>query len=903
MKWLLRLVAIGSLFSCGPNTDLTVAPPKTPTKISVDVPAPLDTGRLPTWERPHHYTLALDIDPSAPRFSGEVEIDVAIDKPTAAFVLHAAGLRIHQANVVAGGKTHPAQAQLRSSAGAPPEHDEELVLTIASEVEAGDVQLQIQYSGPLTESLRGVYRVRDGGADFVFTQFEPSDARRLFPCFDDPIYKTTFDVSIAAPKDDAVFANTPLKSEQAKGDRVVHTFATSKPMPTYLVALAVGPLEVQQGATEPVPIRLIAARGKAALGSMALQAAAEQLAILVEYFGSPYPYAKLDLVAVPNFAAGAMENVGLMTFREELLLVDAATASAKQRRGMVMTMAHELAHQWFGNLVTMNWWDDLWLNEGFSTYAETLIIDRHQPQMRADLDLLSWAGWVMDFDALESARAVRQPVQHTYQAEEAFDGITYVKGASVINMLHQWIGDEAFQKGLRAYMNEHAWGNATGDDMFRALSAASGKAVGPAAMTFLDQPGVPLVRADVSCEKGKAPRVALSQERYSGRAKARGAGGALWRIPVCVSWAGKRRNAKIERTCMLLEERTAQLELPTKTCPGWLLPNADYAGYYRYALPKDDLAKLAKASRGLDTRHQVGMLTNLWALVQAGDASGRDLLEILPSYAKAKDRAIIDEVVGILSHVSGALIEDAARPEFERLVSALLMPIANKLGWDGRSSDSEDDRLMRRNVLTSLGVLTSEPWMKRQAGERANKWLADPTSVDADTATIALRVAARQSSVTFDRLAAALREAKTPAERIALVQALGSLGEASELRRTFGLILDGTIRAQDALYVARTASEWPDSRALFIDWLEDNLEPMARKAPGFGAARMMSPVRRLCDAAARNAASNSFEPVAAKLPSLPRRLREALETADLCIDLRSREAKAVTSYLKSRKRF
>jgi alanyl aminopeptidase len=907
-------IALATLaVACPPNTDLTVAPPKVVPKVVIDVPPPLDSGRLPAWQVPTHYTIDLDIDPSSDRFSGEVVIDVTLAQPTNAFILHAGALRIHGAELIVGGAAIAAETTFRPAAGAAEDDadgggqvGEELVVTTQTEIAPGEVKLHLDYSGPLDEVLRGVYRVKDDDSWFVFTQFEPSDARRMFPCFDDPIYKTTFDLKITTPRENDAFANTPLASKEARdgGKKNAFAFATSKKMPTYLVSIAVGPLEAQEGSKSPVPIRVIAPRGRTTTGDFALKTAKAHLDILVDYFGSPYPYAKLDLLAVPNFGPGAMENAGLVSFREELLLVDAKTASAKSRRDHISTMAHELAHMWFGNLVTMNWWDDLWLNEGFATYAEVLVMDRHAPEMRAELELLSWVGWVMDFDALSSARAVRQPVANTYEAEEAFDGITYFKGAAVIKMLHRWIGDEAFREGIRNYMAKHAWGNAGGSDMFNALGAASGKPVGQVASTFLDKGGVPLVRATMTCERGKAPRVELSQQRYRGTESATSiVDDPLWRIPVCVSWARKGRKAKLEKTCVVLADRRATFDLATERCPSWLLPNAGYDGYYRYALDDGELDKLAKATTRHDTTHRIGFLTNLWALVQAGETPATKLLDIVLASKGEKDRAVIEEITGILAHISDSLIEDKSRAKFEKLVRALLLPTAKKLGWDGRAGDSEDDRLMRRTVLGSLATLTTDPWMQKEAELRANAWLKDAQSVDADTSIIALRVAARNGSVSFERFKRALVAAKTAAERTTIIPAMGSFSSEKDLRRTLSLINDGTIRAQDAVYLARAAAEWPDSRAIFIAWLEVNLAAMAKKSPGFGVARMVATIRRLCDGKARNAAANAFKPIIDTLRGSDRRLREAIENADMCIDLRRRQANAVTAYLEKKKRF
>ncbi|MBW2453406.1 MAG: ERAP1-like C-terminal domain-containing protein [Deltaproteobacteria bacterium] len=905
-----RLVSILPLLllaACPPSGDLTVPPPPSvPVAFKVEIPPPLATGRLPDWAKPVAYALRLEIDPGAARFRGDVVIDLALSRPTGAFVLHGAQLDVARAEVISDEQRIVAEAEFRPAAGATGEA-EELVLLAAREVPAGNVRLHLEYSAPLDEKLRGIYRVEVDGLPYVFTQLEPSDARRLFPCFDDPRYKVPLDLQVTVPKGNLAFANTPEVSRRptADGGHTVFTFAPSKPLPTYLVALAVGPLEVREGPAGPVPIRLIATAGKTHLGEAALAAAPELLAIMARYLDTPYPYRKLDLVAVPNFGPGAMENAGLVTFREELLLIDPTKASAKARRDLAMAMAHELSHMWLGNLVTMSWWDDLWLNEGMATYLEAMFVDRWRPSARADLEALSLTGMVMDFDALESARTVRQPVSNTYEAAETFDVITYGKGAAILKMLHRWLGDDPFRAGLRAYVKEHAWGNATSADLFRALGAASNQNVAAVASTFVDQPGVPLIRASLSCERGKPPAVHLSQERYrGGGTRTEVADHPLWTIPVCVEH-GARFDGPSVRACTLLDQRSATLPLQTKRCPAWLLPNAGHEGYYRYGLGAKELEALGKAVRQRDAATKVGYVSNLWALVQAGQLPAPKLLDGLAALKKERDRGVIEQIIATLHRVSGALVEDRARPKFESYVAALLMPHARRLGWDQRPGDTEDDRLLRRSVLTALGVLTADRWMAEQARRRVARLAREGDALDADTATIALRIAARRGAeeATFDRLVAMLKTARTPRQRVAIVQGLGSLGDPTQLRRALALVADGTIRAQDALYIVRAAVDWPDSRAVVIEWLQANLAPLAARFPGFGAARMIGAVRRLCDPAERAAAGRAFGTTVQSIPGAARRLREALEAADLCIDLRQRQATAASDHLARRRRW
>lgn len=846
------------------------------------MPPARSDGRLPAGVEPLRYDLSLDIDPSASSFRGEVSIDVRIATSMPAIVLHGRDLSIERAEIIVDGRATSVEVSRRKAAGAT-DQEEELVLVPPAPLEAGDVEVQISYQAPLGESLRGVYRVDDGGERYVFTQLEPSDARRVFPSFDDPIYKVPFDLKLTVPEGHQAFANSPAVSDDERTDgRHRVTFATTAKMPTYLLAFAIGPFEVLEGPKAPVPLRVIAPPGRAKLGQAALDMAAEHLKLMGAYFGTPYPYAKLDLVAVPNFGPGAMENAGLITFREELLLLGDG-ASAKARRDVASVIAHELAHQWFGNLVTMKWWDDLWLNEGFATYMESEIVDRWEPETRSDLELLAFAGRVMSLDALPSARRVRQPVANTYQAEEAFDGITYIKGASVLKMLHRWMGDEAFRTGVKAYLQKHAESNASADDLFAALGEASGKDVASVAGTFVDQTGVPLVSATLDCD---GPKVALEARPYR-PSEAVPESKAQWRIPVCVSYGGP--GLETGRACTLLATEKGELTLPAKRCPTWVLPNAGYDGYYRFALPASLQASLAQVTPTRDVAEQVGFLNNSWALVQSGHIPGADLSRQLSAYGATRSFAVMSVVHDQLDRMADALVTAEANDRFARWVGKLLGPTARRLGWDPKPGENAETKLLRREVFTALAIHGDEAWMKREAAKRARLFLEDPTRLSADTATVALRLAARTGAVSAAELRKAYIDAKATPVRIALVQALASLSKPAELKETLAMLSDGRIRSADATYVARSAVAWPDTRGVLVDWLEQNLSDLAGRLPGFAVARLVGSLRRVCDAATRDRAEVAFKPVAEKIGA-GRRLREALEAADLCIDLRRRQA-------------
>jgi aminopeptidase N len=916
--------------SCAASNDVTRAPVAAAQASAGPsaAPEPLASGRLPGTARPTHYALSLVVDPAKERFLGDVTIDVDVPAATEAIVLHGRDLTVIRAEALVGGQPVSAQAELRRAAGGKGT-PEEMVLTLARKIPAGKAQLRIAYSAPLDTKLSGLYRVEEAGAFYAFTQFEPMDARRMFPCFDEPGFKVPFDLKVTTPKGNLVVGNSGEveRTESDDGRSTTFTFAPTPPLPTYLLALAVGPFEVREGAASPVKIRLIATKGKTRLGELALEAAAAHVKILGEYFDRPYPYAKLDLLAVPEFGFGAMENAGLITFREDLVLLDPQSASVAARRSMAENVAHEISHHWFGDLVTMEWWDDLWLNEGFATWMETRVVDVWRPAMNARLEALGDKGWVMGLDALDSARAVRQPVTSNSEAEEAFDGITYEKGASVLEMIESWLGPDAFRAGVRAYIKAHEHGSATSADLFAALSKASGKEVLPIASTFLDQPGVPLVRAALACDgakggpdAGKGARVTLSQARYRARLAApagvapegrvapspapalpgegapprpspRDEAGATWKIPLCVAYEGGEKDGP---ACGLLDGPTGEIALPGGRCPRWIYPNAHDSGYFRFALPPDQLAALSGAGKGLDVRSRIGLVNNAWALVQSGDLGADALLDLLSGMRRERQRLVVAQMIDTLTSLSDTLVSDDIRPAFQAYASSILLPIAKELGWDARRTDTDEERLLRKGVLSALATLAEDPWLVAEADRRAAAFLKEPRSVDADIAALALRLSARRAGEgKLAELTEALGRASptppTPEHRRAILGALGSFADPALLRKALDWTLAERVKLQDAYALFDGAAEWPASRPHLIAWMRDHAEELKEKLPDFAIVRLSEVLGTICDGAGRAGAAAFFGEELKDVEGADRRLQQALETVDLCIDLRARE--------------
>jgi aminopeptidase N len=844
---------------------------------------------LPALATPLRYALSLDVDPSQPRFRGRATILADVPAETWHVVLHGRDLKVSRAFARVGNREIGATATPRIAHGA--NVAEELVLTFAEPLPAGRATLDIAYDAPFGDGLAGLYRVKDGDAWYAFTQFESTDARRAFPCFDEPAYKVPFDVSITAPHGMIAASNTPEAARQATEGGTRFDFATSPPLPSYLVAFAVGDFDVRAGDSSPVPIRLLTTKGKARLGDDALKTTRALADSLGRYFGVTYPFPKLDIVAVPDFAAGAMENPGLITFREELLLQDPTRMPMHARQRQALVIAHELAHIWFGDLVTAAWWNDVWLNEGFATWLETKAVDELDPHLEAGLDSVARTQEVMDLDALASARAVRQPVSSTDDAEDSFDQITYQKGSAVLRMIEHWIGADTFRAGVREYIRAHAWKNAKADDLLQALDKASGRDVSGMAATFLDRSGVPNVEVVATCAK-QSLTFDLKQSTWHPLGTPPAAQTTPWKIPVCIHDAG----AKGTGECTDLAAPSGSLKAPAPSCPAWSFPNAGEVGYYRFTLPEKELRAIARGARELDAPSRIGFVSNLWAEVRSGDVSPTVMLDALTAFDGDLDRNVVEQVTDILRAFDNTLVDDATRPAFRTYVAARMAKHKAALGWTPKPKEDASRALLRKPVLLLLGEVADDAATRKEAADLAKAWLKDPKSVDADAAPIALAITARHADAAWlEQLHGAIVHAATPEDRVTGLGALGAFGDPKVLRAAFDLLLTPDIKLQDARYVVRPVLDHRDQSLVLYGWLKDHWDEAKAKFAGGLVRRFADVAEHACTPAERDDAARFFESHLAGVEGPARPLAEALERASSCIELRSRAGGAVAT--------
>ena len=874
------LLACVFFFGCPgePPAPKSVAqlPPKTP------VPEARADGRLPDGVAPTRYELAFAIDPKQPELRGSSRIDIVVAEKTSHVVLHGRDLVMVDARALVQGETIRGTWSFRTA------HDkrarEELVLTFDKPLPPGPATLALAWRAPFSAPLTGVWRVEDGKKSYAFTQFEPTDARRAFPCFDEPTWKTPFEISITTPRGLVAFANSPETERRDGPDGTTFRFAPTSPLPTYLVAFAVGELDVVElPRSRPPNLRLIATKGKTGLGRLALEAASALVDIAADTFGIPYPYAKLDIVAVPDFGGAAMENAGLVTFGEEKLLLDPARASASSRRSQAIVIAHELAHQWFGNLVTASWWNDLWLNEGMATWAEFKLVGKWRPDMGLDVDAVATAHAVMDLDGLGSARAVRQPVVSTSEAEEAFDGITYDKGAAVLRTIERWIGEEAFLRGIKEYLTESAWKSVHAERLFLALDRASGKNVTQMAAGFLDKPGVPVVSVQLTCERGARWNAELSQEPWRPLgSKMPEEENRSWTIPVCVRAQGEKKNV-----CAALSMGAPSLVAGQGRCPTFLHPNVE-GGYYRFALEEKEMVRLAEARAELDVAARISVLSNAWASVRAGKLEPRALLKVLPPFDDDGARQTAGLVVAILSGMNEALVEDDARAAFQKFVAARLAKRKKDLGWLPKKDEPADDALLRREILAALGDLAEDDATLRESEEHAKKWLADPSSLDADTAAVALDLASRRAGKDrLDELHRAVASAKSREDRLTALRATTGFDDAAVFTKALERALGDEVQPSDFRHVIVAAFARRKMRPIAETWVRASWDAVRKKLPGAIDSPLFRAVSASCSKDDLTEREAFYAPRIAEMGGTPRRVAEALEAATLCASLRA----------------
>jgi puromycin-sensitive aminopeptidase len=702
--------------------------------------------RLPTTVRPRHYEIALDARPGRETFSGSLRVQVSITAPTNTIELHARDFDITNARLTS------ASGQTFAASVTPDAEREIAVFTLDGQTPAGGATLAFDFSGRLSPSLEGLFLSKDGPDEMLCSQCEATGARAIIPCWDEPTFKATFAWTVTTSPGQTVLTNGKLLATEPSGDSVTWRFAPTQPMASYLIALAIGQFaSTPERVVNGVPLRIWALKGKEHLGAFALDITAQLLPFYEDYFAAPYHFGKLDNLGVPNFGAGAMENAGLIISQAVVLLLDEQAASRRQELTVAEVTAHEFAHMWFGDLVTMRWWDDLWLNEAFASWMSYHAIDTLRPQYRVWDEVQSGADAALEADALASSHPIYNPVATPRAVMENFDVITYQKGGAVLRMVHDFLGDEAFRAGLRSYMAEFAEGNATGADLWRHLQQASHQPVSQMMETWILQAGHPLIEVSAT-DMGGETRVQVSQRRFYSAANAP-ASDQLWQVPMQVRYEDD-MGAHTAR--YLLTERSASFTIPVSGQLRWLYANANEIGFYRQRLDAALLAKLRANLTSLSPAEQKGLLRDQWALVTSGQQAITPYLDTVAALASSDDETLIGEIVGEHLAQTRHLLEIAGDAQalagYRAWVARLFQGKIAALGYEPKPGEPVETSRLRASALSALANDARDPEAIAQARALQEREASNPAGVDPNLAPVAIGATARAGdAATYDR--------------------------------------------------------------------------------------------------------------------------------------------------------
>ena len=888
-RTLAALLACVALIGCGERsaepmpakTGAATAPTEAqqpPSPAPPDEPAAPKT-QLPKGVTPLAYRLDFEVFPDRDTFGAHARITVRFDTAIDGFFLHGRGLDVESIALRSGSETIAATYRQATPDGV-------ARVRLARTIEPQTAELDVRYRARFSRLLDGLFHVQSGGEWYAFTQFEPIDARGAFPCFDEPRFKTPFRLSIVAPKGLTVAGNSPIAEIDSLADGTQRVaFEPTPPLPTYLLAFAVGPLDVADGGkldgASGVPLRGLATKGRGPEFRYALANAGNLVALLQDYFDRPYPFEKLDLVAVPG-QAGAMENPGLITFNEYVTLFGEHPPLAQQR-AFASVAAHEFAHQWFGDSVTMAWWDDLWLNEAFADFMSAKVVQTWRPSYHADEGLVRSALSAMSADSLANVRRIREPIENFDDINNAFDGITYVKGAGVLNMVEGFVGDAAFRDGVRAHLKAHAGGSADMSDLVGSLVEASGRGELVGVMrTFTELPGTPFIDVALHCGDGPAT-VTLTQQRYLPVGSTANAH-QQWDVPVCMRFGVV---DGVREQCTVLTQPTAEIALDgVDGCPTWLLPNRGGRGYYRWRLDETRLDRLISVMySALTPNERLALADGLSADVAAGGANLAAYFARIPQLLDGRERYLIASPMPIWRTLQTFVLDDAGRSASRARMRELYSAALGELGRRGVTND--EDRLTQITVIGILANDARDPTLRAELRRNALAYVGfgsdgdlHPDKLDSNLVDVALRVAAQDADRTFAvALADRLKDTGDPVLRSALLGAIGAANDPALAQR---LALDDSIRGDDyltllsSMFSLETAERnWP--------WFSANVDALLDRAPTFERHHLIYMNQNYCSAERADAVAALFEPRLKRIEGGRRALDQAVERIRLCV--------------------
>jgi cytosol alanyl aminopeptidase len=836
--------------------------------------------RLDDSVRPVRYAADLTLLTDRSTFPGTVDIDVELRKPSALIWINSTEIAIRDASVTSGTRTQKASVEKGN--------DNFVGLRLPAAAPAGAARIHIVYEGKVSDrDSAGVFRGKDGSESYLYTQFESTDARRAFPCFDQPDFKTPWQLTLHVKQSDKAIANTPQASEAAEPNGMKKVvFVATKPLPSYLVAFAVGPFDiVDAGKTgrNQVPVRIITPKGKADQAKYAAEVTGTIIQQLENYFNIPFPFEKADQVAIPlTFGFGAMENAGMVTYAQTIILRDPSRDTIQRQRNYASIAAHELAHQWFGDLVTLAWWDDTWLNEAFATWTASRVLADWKPEWKPRLGDLSSKFGAMSQDSLVSTRKIRQPIESMDDISNAFDDITYEKGSAVIRMFETWVGEKQFQAGVTSYLNRYAYKNANVNDFLDAISRSGQPRLTRAFSTFLEQPGFPQISVALKCDGG--PRVALTQKRFLPIGST-GARSEVWQVPVCVRYPSSGGTAQ---ECFLLDKPAAEFPLTkAAACPAYLVANDHASGYYVTDYQGDLLTRLLdRGGEFLDAAERRTLVRDLNVLAEAGEAKESTALDAVPRFAKDPERQVVAEAQNTAASVR-PLVPANLMPNYARFILSAFGAKAAQLGWSAKPGEDSETRLQRASLVPFVANRGQDPALRAEARRLADGWLKDRKGVDPDMLGSVLSTAAITGDrALFATMLSELKKIDDRAQRQLVIGALGSFRDPKLAEAGLGLILAPDLDARETTYLLFGQNGEPSTQMLAFEFVKAHYDELVKRLPSGGGsdAGALLPFvgGGFCSESARKEFVAFFEDRVKNFTGGPRNYAQTLEGIKLC---------------------
>ncbi|MCU0686967.1 MAG: M1 family metallopeptidase [Polyangiaceae bacterium] len=881
------------LFLLATLTLVACADPRRPARAPTLSPRPI-AGRLPPGVRPLHYRLNLRIDPKTPHYEGDVDIVVSLDQPRDVIWLNGRSLALHRPVLYRTGAA-PLPGLVVDAGGSG-----FFAVKWPEPVGPGEFTLSLRFYGTADGRCAGLYRYQHKNDWYLFSQLEATYARDVFPGFDEPSYKTPFDISITTPAGNVAISNAREVSRGPLGTQEKTVFATTPPLPTYLLAFAVGPFDVVEAPpvapnaqrSRPLPFRGVAWRGAGEKLRWSLAQAPPLLADLEGYLASEYPFDKLDFIATPCAQPAAMENPGAVTFYEDLLLVDPGHPHEATQRAAAGTIAHELAHMWFGNLVTPHWWEDIWLNESFASWLGSATIGRQRPGDHAELATVVEAREAMSLDDRAATQAIRHEMASEREISSAFDGLTYDKGAAVLGMVERQAGPDAFQRGLRAYLARHRGANATADDLLRALEREAGADASATLRSFLTQPGVPLIDARLDCQ-GPTPALRLRQSRYLPLGR-QGKAERPWQVPVCARYpdAGTTRES-----CTLLRNAEGVLALPAARCPAWVMPNADGAGYYRWQLPAGDLHRLARALPTLNARERVSFVDVVQAAWASAALGPSDAFELLAPLASDPQPAIASAPMPLLTQAHDWLGHDGPlRHALERYAANLYAAPFAALGPQPTPGETPERTLAREQVLEFLALTARAPQVRASLTEPARQHLLTRKK-EPQPSGLALRLAVNDGDAQLFDLALERLAGVTYNQRWRYLHALATTTQPALIARVRALVFDRRLYVEETYQVLYDMLENSERREETWAWVTANQRAIRARLDDKNRRWLPHLAGNLCEARHADELGALFADLADH-PDVAPRIEASAERIRACSAQRVAQLEPLRAFLK-----